>query len=182
MFNWTLEYTLSQILIVVAYILICSTYFLKNRKSILITDILAYIFQAISLFLLNGLTGVAMNFVCLLRNIFFVIDDKDRKSNTLNKRDYIILFIFIILIVTLTSFTYNGLGSLLSVIATIMSTIAVWQKNTRYYKLIGIPISMAWLGYYIFLKSIFAIVLESVLFMSTIIGFSLDSKKKGTNI
>lgn len=178
MINWTLEYTLSQVLIVIVYILICITYFLKNRKKILITNILAHIFQAISFLLLNGLTGVAMNFVYVVRDTFFVIDEKNRKSKKLNKRDYIIFLIFIIIIVVLTIFTYNGWGSLLSVVATIVSTIAIWQKNTKYYKLLGIPVSMAWLGYYIFLKSIFAIVLESILLVSTITGYMLENKKE----
>ena len=34
MFNWTLEYTISQVLIVIVYILICLTYFLRNRRKI----------------------------------------------------------------------------------------------------------------------------------------------------
>lgn len=177
MFNWTLEYTLSQILIIIAYILICITYFLRSRKSILVIDIMAYISQAISFFLLNGLTRVAMNFVCIFRNVFFVVDDRDRKSNVLNKRDYIILSILIMIIVVLTMFTYNGFGSLLSVFATILSTISVWQKKTKYYKLLGIPVSMTWLGYHIFLKSIFAIILESILFVSTVTGYMLETKR-----
>ena len=90
MFNWTLEYTISQFLIVIVYILICSTYFLKNRRKILIINIIAHIFQAGSFLLLNGLTGVAMNFVYVVRDTFFVIDEKNRKSKKLNKRDYII--------------------------------------------------------------------------------------------
>ena len=88
------------------------------------------------------------------------------------------MLIFIIIIVVLTIFTYNGWGSLLSVVATLVSTIAIWQKNTKYYKLLGIPVSMAWLGYYIFLKSIFAIVLESILLVSTITGYMLETKKE----
>ncbi len=177
MFNWTMEYTISQILIVIVYILICITYFLKNRKKILVINILVHIFQAISFGLLRGLTGVAMNCVYIIRDSFFAIDEKNRNNNTLNKRDYIVLSIFITIIIFLTFFAYTGGASLLSVIATIISTIAIWQKNTKYYKLLGIPISIAWVGYYIYLKSVFAIVLESILLMSTIIGFILEKKK-----
>ena len=178
MFNWTLEYTISQVLIVFVYILICTTYFLRNRRKILITNIIAHIFQAGSFLLLNGLTGVAMNIVYIIRDSFFAIDDKNRKNNNLNKRDYIILSIFISIIIILAIFTYSDWSSLLSVVATIISTIAIWQKNTKYYKLLGIPVSMAWLGYYIFLQSIFAIVLESILLVSTITGYIFENKKE----
>ena len=178
MFNWTLEYIISQFLIVIVYILICTTYFLKNRRKLLITNIIAHILQAGSFLLLNGLTGVAMNIVYVIRDSFFAIDEKNRKNNNLNKRDYIILTIFILIIIIFTIFTYSGWSSLLSVIATIISTIAIWQKNTKYYKLLGIPVSIAWLGYDIFLQSIFAIILESILLVSTITGYILENKRE----
>lgn len=178
MINWTLEYTMSQVLIVIVYILICITCFLKNRRKILITNIIAHILQAGSFLLLNGLTGVAMNAVYVIRDSFFAIDEKNRKNNSLNRRDYLILSIFVIIILIFTIFTFSGWGSLLSVVATIISTIAIWQKNTRYYKLLGIPVSMAWLGYYVFLQSIFAIILESILLISTIAGYLLENKKE----
>ena len=114
MFNWTLEYIISQFLIVIVYILICTTYFLKNRRKILITNIIAHIFQAGSFLLLNGLTGVAMNIVYVIRDSFFAFDEKNRKNNNLNKRDYIILTIFILIIIIFTIFTYSGWSSLLS--------------------------------------------------------------------
>ena len=177
MFDWTLEYTISQILVVIVYILICSTYFLKSRRKILITNIVAHIFQAASFFLLNGLTGVAMNFVYIGRDTFFAIDERNRKNNNLTKKDYIILAIIILVILTLTVFTYDGFGSLFSVVAAFISTIAIWQKNTKYYKLIGIFVCIAWLGYHIYLHSIFAIILESILLVSTIIGYLLEIKK-----
>lgn len=177
MLNWTVEYTMSQVLIVIVYALICITYFLKNRNRILIINILAHICQAFSFLLLNGLTGVAMNFVYIIRDSFFVIDEKNRKSNHLNKKDYIILLILILIIICLTCLNYNGLGSLLSVVATIISTIAIWQKKTKYYKLLGIPVSIAWLGYYIFLKSLFGIILESILLICIIVGFIIENNK-----
>ena len=82
--------------------------------------------------------------------------------------------ILILIIICLTCLNYNGLGSLLSVVATIISTIAIWQKNTKYYKLLGIPVSIAWLGYYIFLKSLFGIILESILLICIIVGFIIE--------
>ena len=177
MLDWTFEYILSQVLIVIVYILICTTYFLINRKRILVINIFVHIFHGASLWLLNGITGVAMNFIYILRDSFFVVDEKNRKSSELNKRDYIILLIFIALIICMSIFTFNGWESLLSVTATTISTIAIWQKKTKYYKLLGIPVSLAWVGYYIYLKSLFAIILESILLISTITGYILEIKK-----
>lgn len=178
MVEWTPIYIISQILTVVVYICLCVTYFLRSRNNILIVNIIAHVMQAISFLLLGGLTGVAMNFVYIVRDLFFVVDEKrNEKSNQITKRDIMILLFFVVIIVLLTVFTYEGLSSLLSVFATIVSTIAIWQKNTKIYKILGIPISMAWLGYNISLMSVFAIILESVLLISTIVGYILEVVK-----
>lgn len=171
MIEWTPTYIASQVLIILVYACLCSTYFLRNRKKILNLNIIAHIIQAISFLLLGGLTGVAMNAIYLVRDIYLVTDEKS------NKRDIRILICFILAIIILTIFTYNGLSSLLSVIATIISTFAVWQKSTKVYKILGTPVSIAWLGYNISLKSIFAIILESILLISTIIGYTLEKIK-----
>ena len=168
MIEWTPTYIASQVLIILVYTCLCSTYFLRNRKNILKLNIFAHIIQAISFLLLGGLTGVAMNVIYLVRDVFLVTDEKN------NKRDVRILICFVLAIIILTIFTYNGLASLLSVIATTISTFAVWQKSTKVYKILGTPVSVAWLGYNISLKSIFAIILESILLVSTIIGYTLD--------
>lgn len=178
MIEWTPTYVASQALIIIIYACLCSTYFLRNRKKILILNIIAHIIQAISFLLLGGLTGVAMNAIYIARDVFFVADEKNNKKlDKITKRDVLILICFIVAIIILTIFTYNGLSSLLSVIATIVSTFAVWQKNTKVYKILGTPVSIAWLGYHISLKSVFAIILESILLISTIIGYALERIK-----
>lgn len=178
MINWTLEYIISQILLVFVYAGFCITYFLKDRKQILIVGIISHIIHIFPFLLLNGLTGAAMCLVYVIREVFFVIDEKNRKSKTLTKRDYIILLILVLIVIGLTIFTYNGLGSLLSVIATLISTVAIWQKDPKYYKFLGIPVSIFWLSYNVYLKAIFAIVLETILLISTLVGSFMEIKKK----
>ena len=180
--DWTLTYMISQILIIVVYIFLCLTYFFKDRKKILFFNIIAHFIQIISFLLLNGLTGAAMNVVYIARDSVLALDEKNMKeSNKITKRDVVILLVFIVMIIVLTIFTYNGFSSLLSVVATTISTFAIWQKNTKIYKILGIPVSIAWLGYYISLKSIFAIILESILLISTIIGYNMELIKSKKN-
>ncbi len=168
MFDWSFEYVVSQLLIIVVYIFICLSYFLKDRKKILLTNIMAHISQAGSFYLLNGMTGVAMNAVYTIRDVYFVIDN-NKKSSVL--KEYIVLAVLLLITFCFAIFTYNGLASLLSVLATIVSTIAIWQKNIKYYKLLGIPSSILWLGYHIYLRSIFAIILESILLIFIIVSY-----------
>jgi len=184
MIEWTLAYLASQILTIIIYICLCSTYFFKSRKKILVLNVVAHNIQIIAFLLLGGLTGAAMNAIYVARDLFLVADEKNnQKSDKITKRDIGVLICFIILILVMTIFTYDGWASLLSVIATIISTFAVWQKSTKVYKMLGIPISGAWLGYHISLNSIFAIILESILLISTISGYILEvNKSKKENI
>ena len=180
MIEWTFAYLASQILTIIIYICLCSTYFLKSRKKILNLNAIAHIIQAIAFLLLGGLTGAAMNAILLVRDLILVTGEKNnQKTDKISKRDITVLSCFILLILVMTIFTYDGWESLLSVIATIISTFSVCQKSTKIYKLLGIPVSGAWLGYHISLKSIFAIILESILLISTIWGYILDKSKKG---
>lgn len=168
----TKAYILSQILIILTYVFLCSTYFLKSKKKILVFCTISYLLQFFSFILLKGYTGASMDVVAVIRNILFLKDEKKEKGNIL-----LLLFI-ILLIIIVTIFTYNGILSLLSVIATIMFSYSVWQKNTKVYKIIGMPISMLWLSYYIYVKSLFGAILEGILLMCTIIGYILEKKKE----
>ena len=72
---------------------------MKERIKILIANLLAHIGQTIAMVLLNSYTGATMAFI-----------------------------ITIILILTLSKFTYNGYLSLLSVAVTLVLTYGLWQK------------------------------------------------------
>ena len=104
-----------------------------------------------------------------------------KKKNGLSKKVtrndiYLLLFIYVITII-LTIFTYDGILSLMVVIGTMLYTYSIWQKDTKIYKLLGIPISFIWIIYNIYIKSIFAICFEIILLICEIIGVILEGNK-----
>ena len=170
-------YIASQAFVVLMYVSLCSTYFLKSRSKILIINILGHLFQMVSFVLLSGLTGVAMNIVYMIRDLYLYIAHKKENDEDRRIKDAIFLtFLFVIIIVS-SIYTYNGFYSLFSVFATVFSTIAIWQKNTRIYKLLGIPASVCWLSYHVYLQSILSIILESILLISILIGYIVDIRR-----
>ena len=174
----TATYIVSQIFAILMYVLLASTYYLKNRKTVLTINILAMVAQAISFICLKAYTGLAMDIVAIIRNIIFMIDEKKngkREQNT--KRDIIILAILYVITILLSVFTYSGLPSLFSVLGTFLYTYSVWQKNTNTYKLLGIPTSMSWIAYNIYVKSIFGGILESIVLICSGVGYLLAKKK-----
>ena len=155
-------YVLSQIFVVISYLLLINTYQVKkNKNMILILNIVACSFSAVAFFLLKAYAGCAMSVIAVIRNILFT-------NGKTNKNDC--LLVIGSLIIILSIYTYENIYSLLPVIATLLYTISVWQYSNIIYKIFGIPIEICWLAYHICIKSIFGIILESILFISVIIG------------
>lgn len=178
---WTTAYLLSQILTVILYILLCLTYIERSRKQILVTNLLSHFIEAGVFILLKGYTGLSMIIFNFFRDNFFLLDKK-QNNNKITKRDIHILIILMLFIIFFAILTYDGIFSMFSVLATIASTIAIWQKNTRIYRFLGIICSMCWLIYHIYLCSIIAIILESILLITTIVGYIRELKRNKSNI
>lgn len=174
----TTTYIISQVFAILMYVLLASTYYLKNRRAVLIINILSMIAQAISFICLKAYTGLAMDVVAIIRNVVFMIDEKKNgKSEKNTKKDIIILASLYVITILLSVFTYNGIPSLFSVLGTFLYTYSVWQKNTNTYKLLGIPTSMSWIAYNVYIKSIFGCILESIILLCSGVGYLLSKKK-----
>lgn len=175
----TTAYIWSQIFTILMYGLLALTYYAKDRKKVLILSFMSLIANVLAYVLLNAYTGLAMCVVALFRNIYFLIDEKKNGiSETIGKKDIIVLIILIIAIIISTVFTYEGFLSLLSVFATTIYTYSVWQKKTLVYKFCGIPVGILWILYNLYIKSIFGVILESILLVSSIGGYILELKNK----
>lgn len=176
--NFELTYILSQIFTIINYLLLALTYYVKNRKKILIISFMSLLANTIAYILLNAWTGVAMCLVALIRNIIFLIGEHKNKANKITKKDIIILIILYIISIISAIFTFDGYLSLLSVFATMLYTYSVWQKNPKTYKLLGIPVGILWILYNLYVKSLFGIILESALLVCSTSGYILAKKRK----
>ena len=56
-----------------------------------------------------------------------------------------------------------------------------WQKKTKIYKLLGIPVETLWLLYNLYIMSIVGVVSESILLICAITGYWLEIKKNCKN-
>lgn len=174
----SITYILSQIFTILMYILLGTTYYLKDRKMVLVINFLSTISIAIAYILLNAWSGFAMCIVGIVRNIIFILDEKKNgKRETINKTDIVILIILYTISIISAVFTYDGFLSLLSVFATMSYTYSVWQKKINVYKLLGIPTGILWILYNIHIASIFGIILESVLLICSVTGYILERRK-----
>lgn len=162
----SLQYIASQILVILYYLMYSMTFHLKDANKILIIGIVATIISAISYVLLDAYTGMAMCFVAIVRNILFSKDKKNSLTLTL---------IFILTIVA-SAFTFDSYFCLFNILATLIYTYALWQKNTKTYKLLGIIVNGLMIIYDIYIKSVFGVILISIAFISSIVGFLRENK------
>lgn len=180
----TYIYIISQVITILYYAILSSSYLLKNRTKILTANFVAHIGQTTAMAMLNGYTGAAMSVIMMVRDLILLIQEiKKSKGKEINKKiDFIILTITVILIVALTIFTYNGPLSLLSVIATLVTTFALWQKDVKTYKILGLIAGILWLAYNIVIMSIMGMILELILVICSIVGYIKDIKKEKMKI
>ena len=164
-------YVLSQIFVIISYIFLSLTYLQKKRKYILLIGIISLIALAISYFFLSAYTGVAMTFVAIIRNIIFFCEERrNNHSNKVNKKNIYVLIILYCFTAFFAVYTYEGFGSIFSILETVIYTFSVWYKNPKVYKYLGIPASISCIFYHIYVHSTFGIILESILLITEIFG------------
>lgn len=170
-----LRYVISQILTIIVYLILALSYYSKDRKKILILNFIALFFKIYIYVLLEAMTGLAMTIISLIMNVVIIVNYKKEKN------DIFTLCLVYLLLIIFTVFTYNGFFSLFCVFATMLYIFSVWQKSKKVYKILGIPISMLWIMYNIYIKSIFGIILEMLLFLCSCIGYMIEIRKKNNS-
>ena len=136
-FDWI--YILSQVLTVVEYGLLGLSYLAKSRLMVVILDIVSMLTGIIVYVLLGADLGMAMSIVIFVANFYYLWDEKQQKGRKKQYfvRDYIVLAVVLLLILVLTIVTYDGPLSLLSVAATTIYEISIWQKKYNVVQIFG---------------------------------------------
>ena len=168
----TAIYIWSQIFTVIEYGLLGSTYFAKKRRLIVVLDIFSMLAGIIAYILLGADAGLAMSVVILLANFYYLLDEKRRgKNHKLQARDFVVLAIVLLVIGILAGLTYDGPLSLLSVAATVLYEVSIWQNSPKVYKFLGIPVALCWMLYNVFVFSVAGIVSEGIVFLAATVGY-----------
>lgn len=170
------KYVISQVITIVIYLILAMSYYSKNRGKILILNFAALSLKIIVYSLLEAWTGLSMTIVSIIMNVIFIVEYRKNKDS-INKNDILILITIYVISIIFTIFTYSGFFSLFSVFATMVYIFSVWQKSKSVYKILGIPISILWIVYNIYIKSIFGIMLETLLLICSCVGYILDIRK-----
>ena len=159
-------YIISQILVVIYYLVYTSTYSLKDKEKILIIGIIATIISSLSYLLLGAYTGVAMCIIAMIRNIYFY------KSKNISS-----LLIILVITIIASILSYQNIYSIFTISATIIYTYGLWQAKTKTYKLLGISVNLLMIIYNISIKSIMGVIFMSLAFITSVIGYIKEGKR-----
>ena len=176
-----MEYIISQIFVCLTYVLLGLTYLTTKRTNILVFSLLALVCNGVHYTLLGAWAGLGVVLIAVFRNVLFLIQQRIKVLYKYIIDDWIILIVLMVISVITAVFTYDTVFSLFSIVGSILFTVSVWQKNIKVYRILGLVSSALTLVYFIYIVSIFAIILESIFFIfmlvSTIIYFKKEKNK-----
>lgn len=164
------RYILSQVFVVIYFIVLAFSYLSKSHKSILIFQIVQISLLNLSYFFLSAWTGFALGFVSIARVVIYMLLDKRNPSEHRSKLDITVLVLFMVLGIVITAFTFEGFYSVFALANCLLFTYVTWQKSVKVYRFLGILTGIFEILYNVFIRSIMAIVLNSVVLLINIIN------------
>ncbi|MBR1890498.1 MAG: YgjV family protein [Clostridia bacterium] len=163
--EWTTRYISSQVFAIIASILVAVSFFTKNKKVVLLFVSIGSLGYAVHYLLLGKYAGAVIDALSVLRGVWFYINDRRGK-----KKDYISLFVCWAVFITGGVLTYRSWPDVLTIIAAINTTFAIWQPSILYYRCATIVGSGFWIAYAVLSQSIFGTIQEIALLVLEIIG------------
>jgi len=175
--DWTSgTYITSQVIVTLAYVLLGLTFFIKNRKAILYFGIGFSSFMAIALSLIDAWVGVGMFSIGIVRNVVLFLVDKYKREENKNRLllvDWIVLATLASVMIITTYFTMDGWLTWFGFMASFAFTVAVWQKNVFWYRVLGLVSEVLWLVYHAVVENVSGIVFAGIMSAVILVGLIL---------
>ena len=168
-----LIYIVAQIIGLIAFVVSLIAYHKKDKKTILNNMVTSNILNLIHYLLLGAFSGCITKLLAIFRDYFIILKEKNKK---LSNSVYLIVFILLYIIATI--FTYNGILSILPLVAAIIYIIFIWNGNEVIIKKTAFFCYFLWLIYNIFVLSIAGIASNIISIISTLIAI-INTEKEG---
>lgn len=152
------------ILCVVNYICVCAGRYCRQKKHIVMFELLAKVFTVVSLYCLGSLTGAYMFFVSLVNLIVCNINEH-RGTGT-----KVLYYVFETAYIAVTILTFKGISSVLVFTTSSITLYCLWFLNPQQMRLLGIVNSCIFTMYQISIGNI-AGMLEVFVLVSNLTAF-----------
>lgn len=123
--------------------------------------------------MLSAFGGAIPNFVGIFRELIFLQRDKDKKWAQLP----VWPAIFILINWTLAVLTWRSAITLIPICASTFVTLSLWARKPKITRMIGLPVSICFFIYDIFVGSFIGMINESVAIVSIVTSMLRNDRK-----
>ena len=167
---------------IVAMAMNCLSYQHKNRRTVLLFQLIGSVLFAVNFFMLGAFAGALLNAVGITRALVFI--NKER----LNARHpawliaysclYILSYVLVFTVFGKEPTVGNLIVELLPVVGMVLTTISFRYDDACAIRRFGLFNSPLWLAYNLFCFSIGAIICESISIISIVVGILRFDRQK----
>ena len=151
----------------------------KEYKQIFICKIANQFLGGVHYLLLGGYTGMMTNLASCGTNLVYYSRIKNGKSTL------VFQIIFATLFVILGALSWHGPISLLVIVAKVVSSVAMGNKNPRVIRILNLISGPCWLAYNIYVGSVAGIISDSFTIISVMIAImrlDIFAKKESSSV
>ena len=132
--NW-----FAQIVGIVGIVFSLLSFQFKERKYIMLAQMIASLLFSSQLFLVGAFTGGCLDLISFIRTLIFSNNSKKWASSPLW------LYFFIVVMIVTGVFTWQDGWSILPILGSILSTLALWMKKEKNIRLISLLVGPCWI-------------------------------------
>ena len=156
----------------IAYILLGISYYRKEKRQMLLTQIFSLLAFSIHYYLLNGITGAVCNIISMVMMTIIYFYDKNEKNN---KKILVMIMIPVLIIIALLS--WENASSFLPILSSTIMLIAFLLENPNDIRIISVVSNLSWAIYGFIHKSYIAMLFETII-LGVSIGAVFKNDKK----
>lgn len=135
----------------------------EQRKKVMLFQVTASFMFTTQLFLVGAMTGACLDLINFVRSLIFSIDKKWARSKWW-------LVLFMAILVGSGIATWKDVYSILPIIGSLLSTVALWMKTSKKIRLISFFSGPCWLVYNMVNGAYSAAINEVIAMTSILIG------------
>ena len=145
---------------------------LKERKYIMLFQMTASLMFSAQLFMVGAITGGCLDMISFVRTLIFANNSKKWASSPLW------LVGFICVMIATGIMTWENGWSILPILGSILSTVALWMKKERNIRLVSLMVGPCWMVYNAVKGAYTGALSEVIAMTSIIIGLLRHDRKK----
>lgn len=145
----------------------------KQRQGVMKYQVLASLSFALQLFLLRAFTGAYLDTISIVRTCVFANKEKKWASSPL----WLYFFAGLVLVVGVLTFN-NSWINIFAIMGTLLSTLALWMKNSKHIRLISLLVGPCWIIYNLAVGGYTGVINEIIAMTSIVVGILRHDIKK----